>query len=77
VRICDPGTGTGTDGLFNELRAPAVRWAIEPRSNWYDVPKSWQQLMQNSNGAKIFLGLEQIVEYDALYRELLGSSHRA
>jgi starch synthase len=75
VQHFDPGTGVGTGCVFNDYDAPAVRWAIGTVLDWYDVPKSWRQLMQNAM-AQDFSWAKQIVEYDALYRELLGSVHR-
>jgi len=46
VQHFDPGTGVGTGCVFNDYDAPAVRWAIGTVLDWYDVPKSWRQLMQ-------------------------------
>ena len=39
------------------------------------VPKSWQQLMQNAM-AQDFSWTRQIVQYDSLYREMLGTVHK-
>jgi starch synthase len=72
VQHFDPGTGMGTGCVFNDYDAPAVRWAIGTALDWYHVPKSWQQLMQNAM-AKDFSWTRQIAEYDSLYRELLGA----
>jgi glycogen synthase len=49
-----------------------VRWAIGTVLDWYSVPKSWQQLMQNAM-AQDFSWTLRIAEYDSLYRELLGT----
>jgi starch synthase len=73
VQHFDPGSGTGTGCVFNDYDAPAVRWAIGAALDWYGVPKSWQQLMQNAM-AQDFSWNRQILQYDALYRGLLGSS---
>jgi starch synthase len=72
VQHFDPGTGIGTGCVFNDYDAPAVRWAIGTVLDWYNVPKSWQQLMQNAM-AQDFSWARQIAEYDSLYRELLGT----
>jgi len=74
VQHFDPGSGTGTGCVFNDYDAPAVRWAIGTALDWYGVPKSWQQLMQNAM-AQDFSWTRQIVHYDSLYRELLGAVH--
>jgi starch synthase len=74
VEHFDPDSGIGTGCVFNDYDAPAVRWAIGTALDWYDVPKSWQQLMQNAM-AKDFSWTRQIVEYDSLYRELVGTIH--
>jgi starch synthase len=71
VQHFDPSSGTGTGCVFNDYDGPAVRWAIGTALDWYAVPESWQQLMQNAM-AQDFSWTRQIVEYDALYRELLG-----
>ncbi len=71
VQHFDPGTGTGTGCVFNDYDAPAVRWAIGTTLDWYGIPDSWQQLMQNAM-AQDFSWTRQIVKYDSLYRELLG-----
>jgi starch synthase len=71
VQHFDPGSGTGTGCVFNDYDAPAVRWAIGTTLDWYGVPDSWQQLMQNAM-AQDFSWTRQIVKYDSLYRELLG-----
>ena len=71
VQLFDPGSGTGTGCVFNDYDAPAVRWAIGTTLDWYGVPDSWQQLMQNAM-AQDFSWTRQIVKYDSLYRELLG-----
>jgi starch synthase len=71
VQHFDPGTGTGTGCVFNDYDAPAARWAIGTVLDWYGVRTSWQQLMQNAM-AQDFSWPRQIVEYDLLYRGLLG-----
>ena len=71
VQHFDPGSGTGTGCVFNDYDAPAVRWAVGTTLDWYGVPDSWQQLMQNAM-AQDFSWTRQIVKYDSLYRELLG-----
>jgi starch synthase len=71
VQHFDPDSGTGTGCMFNDYDAPAVRWAIGTALDWYGVPKSWQQLMQNAM-AQDFSWTRQIVQYDSLYRRLLG-----
>jgi starch synthase len=71
VQHFDPGAGTGTGCVFNDYDGPAVRWAIGTTLDWYGVPDSWQQLMQNAM-AQDFSWTRQIVKYDSLYRELLG-----
>jgi starch synthase len=72
VQHFDPAGGVGTGCVFNDYDAPAVRWAIGTALDWYGVPKSWQQLMQNAM-AQDFSWSRQIVKYDALYRGLLGA----
>jgi starch synthase len=72
VQHFDPATGVGTGCVFNDYDAPAVRWAIGTALDWYAVPKSWQQLMQNAM-AQDFSWARQIGKYDSLYRRLLGS----
>jgi starch synthase len=71
VRHFDPGSGTGTGCVFNDYDAPAVRWAVSTVLDWYAAPERWQQLMQNAM-AQDFSWTRQIVQYDSLYRELLG-----
>jgi starch synthase len=71
VQHFDPGSGMGTGCVFNDYDAPAVRWAVGTTLDWYGVPDSWQQLMQNAM-AQDFSWTRQIVKYDSLYRELLG-----
>jgi len=71
VQHFDPGSGTGTGCVFNDYDAPAVHWAVGTTLDWYGVPDSWQQLMQNAM-AQDFSWTRQIVKYDSLYRELLG-----
>jgi starch synthase len=71
VQHFDPRSGTGTGCVFNDYDAPAVRWAVGTTLDWYGVPDSWQQLMQNAM-AQDFSWTRQIVKYDSLYRELLG-----
>ena len=71
VQHFDPASGTGTGCVFNDYDAAAVRWAVSTALDWYADPKSWQQLMQNAM-AQDFSWPRQIVEYDALYRGLLG-----
>jgi starch synthase len=75
VQHFDPDSGTGTGCVFNDYDAPAVRWAVGTALDWYAVPKSWQQLMQNAM-AQDFSWTRQIVQYDSLYRELLGVVHK-
>jgi starch synthase len=72
VQHFDPDSGTGTGCMFNDYDAPAVRWAIGTALDWYGVPKGWHQLMQNAM-AQDFSWTRQIVQYDSLYRELLGA----
>jgi starch synthase len=71
VQHFDPGSGIGTGCVFNDYDAAAVHWALGTALDWYDVPKSWQQLMQNAM-AQDFSWTRQIVEYDSLYRRLAG-----
>jgi starch synthase len=71
VQHFDPASGIGTGCVFNDYDAVAARWAIGTALDWYSVPKSWQQLMQNAM-AQDFSWTRQIVKYDSLYRELLG-----
>ena len=71
VQHFDSATGTGTGCVFNDYDSPAVRWAIGTALDWYDVPQSWQQLMQNAM-AQDFSWTRQIGKYDLLYRGLLG-----
>ncbi len=72
VQHFDPASGRGTGCVFNDYDAPAVRWAIGTVLDWYAVPKNWQRLMQNAM-AQDFSWARQIVQYDSLYRELLGA----
>jgi starch synthase len=71
VQHFDPASGIGTGCVFNDYDAPAVRWALGTALDWYNAPKSWDRLMQNSM-AQDFSWSRQIVKYDSLYRELLG-----
>jgi starch synthase len=71
VRHFDPESGMGTGCVFNDYDAPAVRWALGTILDWYEVPKSWQQLMQNAM-AQDFSWARQIAEYDVLYRRLVA-----
>jgi starch synthase len=71
VQHFDPGSGIGTGCVFNDYDAAAVHWALGTALDWYDVPTSWQQLMQNAM-AQDFSWTRQIVEYDSLYRRLAG-----
>jgi len=59
--------------VFNDTMLPPCAGKSEPRS-MYDVPKSWQQLMQNAM-AQDFSWTRQDRRYGALYRELLGNYH--
>ena len=70
VQHFDPSTSTGTGCVFNDYDAPAVRWAIGTTLDWYDIPESWQRLMQNAM-AQDFSWTRQIVKYDSLYRALV------
>jgi starch synthase len=72
VQHFDPGSGTGTGCVFNDYDAPAVRWAIGTALDWYAVPASWRQLMQNAM-AEDFSWSRQTPKYDSLYRDVLGS----
>jgi starch synthase len=72
VQHFDPATGIGTGCVFNHYDAPGVRWAIGTILDWYRVVPSWQRLMQNAM-AKDFSWTRQILEYDSLYRALLGT----
>jgi starch synthase len=74
VRHFDPESGIGTGCVFNDYDAGAVRWALGTALDWYGVPESWHQLMQNAM-AQDFSWTRQIVEYDSLYRRLLGTVH--
>jgi starch synthase len=74
VQHFDPAGGVGTGCVFNDYDAAAVRWAIGTTLDWYDAPKSWQQLMQNAM-AQDFSWARQIVQYESLYRGLLGAAH--
>jgi starch synthase len=71
VQHFDPGSGVGTGCVFNDYDAPAVRWAVGTALDWYGMSDSWQLLMQNAM-AQDFSWTRQIVQYDSLYRELLG-----
>jgi starch synthase len=69
VRHFDPATGVGTGCVFNDYDASAVRWGIGTTLDWYGVPASWQQLMQNAM-SQDFSWTRQIVKYESLYRGL-------
>ncbi len=71
VQHFDPASGSGTGCVFNDYDAPAVRWAIGTALDWYGAPASWRQLMHNAM-AQDFSWTRQIVEYDELYRAVLG-----
>ena len=73
VQHFDPGSGIGTGCVFNDYDAPAARWAIGAALDWFDNPTHWQRLMQNAMGQD-FSWTRQILEYDSLYRELLGTA---
>jgi starch synthase len=72
VQHFDRGSGIGTGCVFNDYDVSAARWAIGTTLDWYGVPKSWQTLMQNAM-AQDFSWPRQIVQYESLYRELLGN----
>ena len=72
VQHFDPASGIGTGCVFNDYDAPAVRWAVGTALDWYGVPKSWQQLMQNAM-AQDFSWTRQIRQYDSMFRRLLGA----
>ena len=72
VQHFDPATGIGTGCVFNHYDAPGVRWAIGTILDWHCVAPSWQKLMQNAM-AKDFSWTRQILEYELLYRALLGT----
>jgi starch synthase len=72
VRHFDPAGGTGTGCVFNDYDAAAVRWAVGTALDWYGDPARWRQLMQNAM-AEDFSWTRQIVQYDALYRGLIGT----
>jgi starch synthase len=72
VRHFDPGSGVGTGCVFNDYDAAAVRWAVGTTLDWYGVPASWQQLVQNAM-AQDFSWTRQILKYESLYRGLLAT----
>jgi starch synthase len=76
VQHFDPSSGQGTGCVFNDYDAPAVRWAVGTALDWYGTPESWRQLMQNAM-AQDFSWARQTLQYDSLYRELLGPSRFA
>ena len=76
VQHFDPAGGSGTGCVFNDYDAPAVRWAVGTALDWYGVPESWRQLMQNAM-AQDFSWARQVLLYESLYRELLGASRVA
>jgi starch synthase len=76
VQHFNPATGAGTGCVFNDYDAPAVRWAIGTTLDWYGDSKSWRRLMKNAM-AQDFSWARQIVQYDSLYRKLLGPAHVA
>ena len=73
VQHFDPGSGVGTGCVFNDYDSPAVRWAVGTALDWFAVPRSWGQLMQNAM-AQDFSWARQIVKYESLYREMLSST---
>jgi starch synthase len=73
VQHFDPGSGTGTGCVFNDYDTAAVRWAIGTTLDWYQVPASWQTLMQNAM-AQDFSWARQITKYESIYRGLLSSN---
>jgi starch synthase len=72
VRHFDPASGAGTGCVFNDYDAAAVRWAIGTALDWYGDPACWNRLMQNAM-AEDFSWTRQIVQYDSLYRGLIGT----
>ncbi|HXA35546.1 MAG TPA: glycogen synthase [Steroidobacteraceae bacterium] len=72
VQHFDPASGIGTGCVFNDYDAPAVRWAVGTALDWYGVPKSWQQLMQNAM-AQDFSWTRQIRQYDSMFHRLRGA----
>jgi starch synthase len=72
VRHFDPASGAGTGCVFNDYDAAAVRWAVGTALDWYGDPARWPQLMQNAM-AEDFSWTRQIVQYDSLYRGLIGT----
>jgi starch synthase len=72
VQHFDPGSGVGTGCVFNDYDAAAVRWAVGTTLDWYGVPASWQQLVQNAM-AQDFSWTRQILKYESLYRGLLAT----
>jgi starch synthase len=75
VRHFDPLTGVGTGCVFNHYDVPGVRWALNTVLDWYGAPQSWERLVQNAM-AQDFSWSRQILEYDALYRGLVGANPR-
>jgi starch synthase len=71
VEHFNPRTGQGTGCVFNDYDAPAVRWAIGTTLDWYEIPVSWQKLVQNAM-AKDFSWDRQIKEYESLYQSMRG-----
>ncbi len=73
VQHFNPDSGVGTGCVFNDYDVPAVRWAITTTLEWYADSKIWGTLMQNAMAQDFSWG-RQIRQYDALYRDLLGTA---
>jgi starch synthase len=69
----DPRTGEGTGFVFEHDTAQGLRWALGLALEvWRDRP-AWDRLVRNAM-ARDFSWDRQVLEYEALYRSLVGAS---
>ncbi|MFO1467514.1 MAG: glycogen/starch synthase [Steroidobacteraceae bacterium] len=73
VQHFDPGTGKGTGIVFDHFDAPAVRWALNTALDWFADQRLWRRIMRNAM-AQDFSWSRQVLEYEQLYRSLLGTT---
>ena len=71
VQMWDSATGAGTGVVFNDFDVPAVRWAIHTALDLYKDGDAWHRIMLNGMACD-YSWQHQVLEYQALYREMTG-----
>jgi starch synthase len=73
VQHFNPATGSGTGCVFNDFDTGAISWALNTALDWYADSALWQRLQKNAMAQDYSWG-RQIVEYEALFQRLHGTS---